>query len=62
MKTNARVKAYTQDEILQNIKRLSDMQETRKKERTALSKEINKLSKQIEYWENMPLNQIKMEL
>ena len=62
MKTNARVKAYTQDEILQNIKRLSDMQEARKKERTALSKEINKLSKQIEYWENMPLNQIKMEL
>ena len=51
---------YTVQEINNNINKLSDSLELLKKERTALSKQINETKKQIEHWESLDKSQLKM--
>ena len=51
---------YTQKEILSNINRLQDEVELLKLKRTEISKRINELKKQIDYWKDLDISQIKM--
>ena len=54
------VNTYTQKEILSNINRLQDEVELLKLKRTEISKRINELKKQIDYWKDLDISQIKM--
>ena len=51
---------YTQKEILSNINRLQDEVELLKLKRTEIIKRINELNKQIDYWKDLDISQIKM--
>jgi hypothetical protein len=51
---------YTQKEILSNINKLQDEVELLKLKRTEISKRINELKKQVDYWKDLDISQIKM--
>lgn len=50
----------SQDEINDNLKRLSEERKGLVRERASINKKIKKLDEQIEYWKNMLPNQISM--
>lgn len=54
------VNTYTQKEILSNINKLQDEVELLKLKRTEISKRVNELKKQIDYWKDLDVSQIKM--
>ena len=54
------VNIYTQKEILSNINKLQDEVELLKLKRTDISKRINELKKQVDYWKDLDISQIKM--
>lgn len=54
------VNTYTQKEILSNINKLQDEVELLKLKRTELSKRVNELKKQIDYWKDLDISKIKM--
>ena len=51
---------YTQEEALNNIAQLQELMNTAKDKRTELTKEINGIKKQIEYWESLDQSQTKL--
>jgi cell division septum initiation protein DivIVA len=51
---------YTQKEVLQNINTLQDELDASKLKRTEVTKRINELKKQIQYWKDLDLSQLKM--
>ena len=51
---------YTPEEIKSNINILSNEIDLLKKKRNELTKIINNKKKQVVYWENLDLSQIKM--
>jgi cell division septum initiation protein DivIVA len=53
-------KVYTQKEVLQNINTLQDELDVSKLKRTEITKRINELKKQIQYWKDLDLSQLKM--
>lgn len=55
-----KTKTYTQKEVLQNIKVLQDEVYILKQNRSEINKRLNSLKKQIQYWEDLDLSQIKM--
>jgi len=50
----------SQDEINDNLKRLSEERKGLVRERASINKKIKKLDEQIEYWKKMLPNQISM--
>ena len=50
----------SQDEINDNLKRLSEERKGLVRERASINKKIKKLDEQIEYWKNMLPKQISM--
>lgn len=50
----------SQDEINDNLKRLSEERKGLVRERASINKKIKKLDEQIEYWKNMLPNQMSM--
>lgn len=55
-----KTKTYAQKEVLQNIKVLQDEVYILKQNRSEINKRLNSLKKQIQYWEDLDLSQIKM--
>lgn len=53
-------KTYTQKEISTNIEILTEKMEALKLNRTEISKQINSLKKQIEFWNSLDISQYKM--
>lgn len=53
-------KTYTQKEISTNIEILTEKMEVLKLNRTEISKQINSLKKQIEFWNSLDISQYKM--
>jgi len=53
-------KVYTGKEVLQNISTLQDELDVSKLKRTEITKRINELKKQIQYWKELDLSQLKM--
>lgn len=53
-------KTYTTKEIASKINILTKRQDQLRLDRTDLSQQINQLKKQIEYWETLPTNQMKL--
>lgn len=51
---------YTQKEVLQNINTLQNELDVSKLKRTEITKRINELKKQIQYWRDLDLSQLKM--
>jgi prefoldin subunit 5 len=51
---------YTLKEIQYNIDKLTSKMEQLKLNRTQISKDINSLKKQIDFWENLDESQLKM--
>jgi hypothetical protein len=54
------LKTYTTEEINSNINKLTVIQDGLKLERSELTRRIGQLKKQIDYWEELPKNQIKL--
>jgi len=50
----------SQDEINDNLKRLSEERKGLVRERASINKKIKKLDEKIEYWKKMLPNQISM--
>jgi len=50
----------SQDDINDNLKRLSEERKGLVRERASINKNIKKLDEQIEYWKNMLPNQMSM--
>jgi len=57
---SSKVKTYTQKEVLHNIKVLQDEVYILKQNRSEINKRLDSLKKQIQYWEDLDLSQIKM--
>jgi len=55
-----KTETYTQQEVLKNIKTLTEKMDNLKHARTALSKDINSIKKQIEEWEKLDISQYKI--
>lgn len=53
------VNTYTQKEILSNINKLQDEVELLKIKRTEINERINELKKQVNYWKDLDISQIK---
>lgn len=51
---------YTNEEIQSNINKLTAKSDSLKLQRTAISKDINQIKKQIQYWQEMDLSQLKI--
>ena len=54
------VKTYTQKEILSNISKLQDEVELLKLKRTEITKRINVLKKQVDYWAELDISQTRI--
>lgn len=54
------METYTNEEIQQNIKKLTDRIDKLKSERTSISQEINRLNDQVVEWKSLELNQVKL--
>lgn len=57
---SSKAKTYTQKEVLHNIKVLQDEVYILEQNRSEINKRLNSLKKQIQYWEDLDLSQIKM--
>jgi len=51
---------YSSEEVKSNINKLNGILDQMKSERTDLSKSINEIKKQIIYWEDFDISQIKL--
>ena len=51
---------YSSEEVKSNINKLNSKLDQMKSERTDLSKSINEVKKQIIYWEEFDISQIKL--
>jgi len=51
---------YSSEEVKSNINKLNGRLDQMKSERTDLSKSINEIKKQIIYWEDFDISQIKL--
>jgi hypothetical protein len=60
LKLLVETKVISQDEINDNLIRLTNEKKALTRERTSISKKIKEVDKQLEYWKNMLPNQISM--
>lgn len=51
---------YNQEEVLINIGIFQRKEDDLKNQRKELNKEINRIKKQKEYWENLDISQLKI--
>jgi hypothetical protein len=51
---------YTQEEVLKNIEMFKTQEEKLLQQRKELNKSMNDTRKQIQYWEDLDLSQLKM--
>jgi predicted nucleic acid-binding Zn-ribbon protein len=51
---------YTSEEINGNISKLTKAMEALKNERSEITKSINKVNRQIQYWESLDESQTKL--
>lgn len=51
---------YNQEEVLINIGIFQRKEDDLKNQRNELNKEINRIKKQKEYWENLDISQLKI--
>jgi hypothetical protein len=51
---------YTENEILERIKKLNDSIDIMKRERLSISRKVKELNEQVDYWECLSLAQTKL--
>lgn len=51
---------YNQEEVLINIGIFSKKEDDLKNQRKELNKELNRIKKQKEYWQNLDISQLKI--
>jgi len=55
-----RAKSYSQDEVSKSLKHLNDQLSLLLEQRSQVTKDINKVRKDIEFWEGLDERQLKM--
>jgi len=55
-----RAKSYSQDEVNKSLKHLNDQLSLLLEQKSQVTKDINKVRKDIEFWEGLDERQLKM--